>query len=263
MNTIVTDRFIFCHHELKRLRRIRSSRQFAISLEYLPQSLSEILKGRRDVTVELLRRAVEKYALNPAFLLTGLGDCFDNSDISPTSDLPTAHEVPDVSGISYLPARLQKRYIDERRNKVFLSMLEHVKVPGMQIGNVSIRAFELNSTKCSPAFASGDILLAVKLDPASGLRTVEAEKLYVLVTRTAILFQQISLESLADGVLTLHYETCSRGKKSLALADLLELWEVKAKITRNLTDQTAPFRDILGELQDIKQYLTRRTEVMV
>ena len=29
-------------------KRIKSSRQFALSLDYLPQSLSEILKGRRD-----------------------------------------------------------------------------------------------------------------------------------------------------------------------------------------------------------------------
>ena len=78
MNTMVTDRFIYCHDELKRLRKVRSSRQFALSLDYLPQSLSEILKGRRDVTLELLRKGVEKYEMNPVFLLTGKGSHFLN-----------------------------------------------------------------------------------------------------------------------------------------------------------------------------------------
>jgi len=56
---IVTERFIKCHNLLKEENRIRSSRQFALSLDYLPQSLSEILRGRRDVTIELLRKAVD------------------------------------------------------------------------------------------------------------------------------------------------------------------------------------------------------------
>ena len=63
LNSIVTQRFIKCHNKLREENRIRSSRQFALSLEYLPQSLSEILKGRRDVTIELLRKAVEKYKI--------------------------------------------------------------------------------------------------------------------------------------------------------------------------------------------------------
>ena len=61
MNNVVTQRFIKCHDKLKEDNRIRSSRQFAMSLDYLPQSLSEIIKGRRDVTIELLRKAIDKY----------------------------------------------------------------------------------------------------------------------------------------------------------------------------------------------------------
>ena len=58
MNSVVTQRFINCHNKLKIDQRIRSSRQFALSLDYLPQSLSEILKNRRDVTIELLRKSI-------------------------------------------------------------------------------------------------------------------------------------------------------------------------------------------------------------
>ncbi|MFT5385521.1 MAG: hypothetical protein ACI81W_002929, partial [Saprospiraceae bacterium] len=68
--SIVTQRFIKCHNHLKEEGTVRSSRQFALSLDYLPQSLSEILKGRRDVTIELLRKAVEKYKINPVYIYT-------------------------------------------------------------------------------------------------------------------------------------------------------------------------------------------------
>ena len=71
MNNVVTQRFIKCHDKLREEKRIKSSRQFALSLEYLPQSLSEILKGRRDVTIELLRKSVERYQINPVYIYTG------------------------------------------------------------------------------------------------------------------------------------------------------------------------------------------------
>ena len=76
MNSIVTQRFIKCHNQLREDKRVKSSRQFAISLDYLPQSLSEILKGRRDVTIEVLRKAIHKYKLNPTYLFTGEGPLY-------------------------------------------------------------------------------------------------------------------------------------------------------------------------------------------
>jgi transcriptional regulator with XRE-family HTH domain len=80
MSSIITQRFIHCHNKLKEENRVRSSRQFAMALEYLPQSLSEILKGRRDVTIDLLRKAVEVYKINPVFLYTGEGPLFMSED---------------------------------------------------------------------------------------------------------------------------------------------------------------------------------------
>jgi len=51
-------------------------REFARSLDYLPQSLSEILKERRDVTIELLRKAVAVYKFNPVYIYTGQGPLY-------------------------------------------------------------------------------------------------------------------------------------------------------------------------------------------
>ena len=80
MNSIVTQRFINCHNKLRKEQRVKSSRQFAMQLEYLPQSLSEILKNRRDVTIELIRKAVEVYKMNPVYLFSGEGPLFMKED---------------------------------------------------------------------------------------------------------------------------------------------------------------------------------------
>ncbi len=73
---IVSRRFVNCHDYLKENKIVRSSRQFALALDYLPQSLSEILKGRRDVTLAVLQRSVEIFEINPIYLFTGKGDMF-------------------------------------------------------------------------------------------------------------------------------------------------------------------------------------------
>lgn len=85
MNT-VTKRFLDCFEQLKRDNKVRSGRQFAVSLDYLPQSFSEIVNGRREATVELLRKASEQYRLNPSYLLMG-----QEPMILPEASLHTAH----------------------------------------------------------------------------------------------------------------------------------------------------------------------------
>jgi transcriptional regulator with XRE-family HTH domain len=84
-NHIVSQRFIKCHNKLREAKTIKSSRQFALELDYLPQSLSEILNGRRDVTIEVIRKAVDIYRFNPTYLFTGEGDLFLIAEKPPLS----------------------------------------------------------------------------------------------------------------------------------------------------------------------------------
>ena len=73
MRDQVTVRFIECFEYLKLKGQVRSARQFAISLDTYPQSFNEILKGRREVSLCVLRRFSEKYHVSGDYLLTGMG----------------------------------------------------------------------------------------------------------------------------------------------------------------------------------------------
>jgi hypothetical protein len=48
-------------------------REFCHRLDYLPQSLSQIRKGKRDVTIELLSKVFFEFNGNPVFILLGYG----------------------------------------------------------------------------------------------------------------------------------------------------------------------------------------------
>jgi hypothetical protein len=54
MCSIVTDRFVSCIERLKERNEIKSVRQFSLNVEYHPHNLNDIMKGKRDVTIELI-----------------------------------------------------------------------------------------------------------------------------------------------------------------------------------------------------------------
>jgi hypothetical protein len=259
---MVTDRFIFCHDELKRLRKVRSSRQFALSLDYLPQSLSEILKGRRDVTLELLRKGVEKYEMNPIFLLTGKGSHFSQPEewLTPKNavDAPVNSDV-----IYFVPQILGKKYASERRNSQFLASLECLKLPVAHLKGHNLRAFEVQSNSGYPAFLPGDVLIAEKLDPALGVKSISNGKFYVVVTKNNILIHKIDLNSLSKGYVNLYLDNKEEKITSIKLSEILEFWEVRLKVTRNIENENMTLNALLSEIKDIRQLLFNSSNALV
>jgi hypothetical protein len=259
---MVTDRFIFCHDELKRLRKVRSSRQFALSLDYLPQSLSEILKGRRDVTLELLRKGVEKYEMNPIFLLTGKGSHFSQPEEWLTSK--NAFDAPVNSDVIYfVPQILGKKYASERRNSQFLASLECLKLPVAHLKGHNLRAFEVQSNSGYPAFLPGDVLIAEKLDPALGVKSISNGKFYVVVTKNNILIHKIDLNSLSKGYVNLYLDNKEEKITSIKLSEILEFWEVRLKVTRNIENENMTLNALLSEIKDIRQLLFNSSNALV
>lgn len=74
----VTYAFIKAFNLLKEYGFFTTNKEFAESIDYLPQSLGEILKGRRDVTIEVIRKLVGEYPVSLDYLFTGEGNILLN-----------------------------------------------------------------------------------------------------------------------------------------------------------------------------------------
>ena len=74
----VTYAFIKAFNLLKEYGFFATNKEFAESIDYLPQSLGEILKGRRDVTIEVIRKLVSEYPVSLDYLFTGEGNVLLN-----------------------------------------------------------------------------------------------------------------------------------------------------------------------------------------
>lgn len=101
---VVTERFLQCLHELKSSGHVRSYRQFALAIEIHPQSLNDITKKKRNATVEMLRKAVEVFNINPVFLYCGEKPVFRSAEL----DTSIAEEIGiksfDVKGDAMEPS---------------------------------------------------------------------------------------------------------------------------------------------------------------
>src|SRR5690606_24138666 len=92
----VTLRFLDCLEALVRDNKIRSHRQFALSLDWTPTYLTEAVKLRRDVTIDFLQKAISKYHFNPNYLFQGEGTLFSDEEYVRKMQLLTI--VTDTSG---------------------------------------------------------------------------------------------------------------------------------------------------------------------
>ena len=164
MSSIITKRFIKCHNKLREDNLVRSSRQFALSLDYLPQSLSEILKGRRDVTIELLRKSVELYKINPVYIYTGEGPMFmSEEDHKSFRVLTIVTNAQDDERIVHVPVPAQAGYAGEMTNPTFISNLPTYTLPDYKYKVGTHRSFDVAGDSMEPTLFEGDKVIRFEL----------------------------------------------------------------------------------------------------
>ena len=192
MNSVVTQRFIKCHDKLKEEKRIRSSRQFAMSLDYLPQSLSEILKGRRDVTIELLRKAIEKYQMNPVYIYTGDGPMFmTEEDHKSFRVLTIVTNGADDERIVHVPIPAQAGYAGEMANPTFVQDLPSFTLPDYKYKVGTHRSFDVAGDSMEPTLFEGDKVVCSFLEPTLWENSIKDNYVYVIVTRGDIVVKRV------------------------------------------------------------------------
>jgi hypothetical protein len=235
MNNIVSKRFIKCHDKLREENRIRSSRQFAMALDYLPQSLSEILKGRRDVTVELVRRAVDIFGLNPVYLYTGEGPMFMSVEEKPYVKILTV--IKSVQGeerIVHVPAPAQALYAQEMGNPGFVEHLPTFTLPDYQYKSATFRSFEVVGDNMHPTLCEGDRVVCSFLESGLWESSMKDHYIYVVITRGDVLIRR-ALNFLRERRhLRLLSDNPSYEPIDVGLHEIQEVWYVRSRFCASL-----------------------------
>ena len=253
MNSIITDRFINCHNKLREDGKIRSSRMFALTLDYLPQSLSEILKDRRDATIELLRKSVEEYNFNPVYLFTGEGTMFISAEENKSfRTLTVVTNREDEERIVHVPIPAQAGYAGEQLDPVFMEELPSYTLPDYKYKTGTHRSFDVSGDSMEPTLFEGDKVICSFLEPSYWETSIKDNYCYVIVTRGDVVVKRVFNQIRAGRCLELHSDNDFYQPFSVPIGDVREIWYVRAKISPFLP---AP-ANIQGKLRTEVQELT-------
>lgn len=263
MNSIVTQRFIKCHDKLRAENRVRSSRQFALSLDYLPQSLSEILKGRRDVTIELLRKAVEKYKINPIYVYTGEGPMFMSEEDHTSFRLLTiVTNAEEDERIVHVPVPAQAGYAGELSNPTFIQDLPTYTLPDYKYKVGTHRSFDVAGDSMEPTLFEGDKVVCSFVEPALWESSLKDNYVYVVVTRADVLVKRVINRIKAENRLELVSDNPYYDPYTVDINELREIWYVRAKVSPFLPSPQNIQNYLIEEIRELKSTLKQQTELI-
>lgn len=251
---IVTKRFVEAFDHLKNENRVRSGRQFAVSLDYLPQSFSEILNGRRDVTIELLRKSMEKYHINPAFLFLGQEPVFLEENAR--RQVRTITIVKDTTNngtlISHVPLHAQTHYLTQSGDTDFMNSLPVLSLPDVHFTGRHMRSFDVPGDNMEPTLIAGDKVLSALLMPSEWMNSLEDKQLYVVVTRSGVLVRRIVNLLHEQKSLELWSDNSIYDPFMVPVDDILEIWSVSQRISSFLPHPAVRRSSVADDIREIK-----------
>lgn len=224
MPNLVTQRFIECHDRLKEEKTIVSSRQFAISIDTAPQSLNQVLKGKRDVTVSNAMSLVDQYDVSAEYLLAGIGPMF-------RSEIEQPKMVSDDK-IMYVPIAAHAGYCDQFHEDVSVEDLELFSLPGYRPRHGEHRCFDVAGDSMEPTLFCGDKIICSLVSSDNFYSSIRDNYVYVIITHGDILVKRVTNRIRKEGVLYLNSDNGSYYKtKELEASEIKEMWMVNLKIS--------------------------------
>lgn len=266
----VTRRFLVCLDKLVEEGVARSKRQFALSLDYHAQGISEMLAERRDAPLDLIEKAVAIYRFNPVFLFSGLGPCF----------LPTVEDdglrlrhltiITDQKGerIVHVPYPAQAGYGKWLDDPLFMQDLPTYQLPDPQFRSGTYRSFEVSGSSMEPTFRSNDIVIAAYIEARYWEQALKNNQIFIIVTREEVIIKRIVNLLKSEKLIHCISENPEFDMYTIPHHEILEIWKVRMKLTTHL-DQPNPASNpnVISEqlkvqqkmLENLQQHFSKST----
>ena len=249
MCNIVTERFVQCIQHLKDEDGVKSIRQFALALDYHPQNLNEIIKGNRDVTIELIRSATDIYRINPTYIFTGDGEMFL------TDHAAQSMEEKPLEKILYVPISAQAGYAEQFIDDVFLSDLLYFSLPDYKFQHGTYRCFDISGDSMEPSLYSGDKVVCSFVDSNNAYSSLRNNLVYVVVANGGIVVKRILNHIKTNQTIELISDNSYYPSQFIHVNDIKEIWHVEVKISPYLPSPKNLRNGFHEEMDAMKQVM--------
>lgn len=232
----ITARFLQCLDTLVAAGTVNSRRQFALSMGYHAQGISEMAARRRDVPLDLIEKAVSKYGLNAHYLLTGTGNPFVTAGDNNFSvhNLSILTDEQGLERIVHVPVVAQAGYGGLHNDAIFIRDLPSYQLPDPQFKSGTYRSFEISGASMEPTFRQNDIVIASFVEPRYWSQAIKDGCLFVIVTREQVFIKRVvnllksakCIECISDNPEFQPFRIDGD--------DLREVWRARMKMTAHL-----------------------------
>lgn len=231
MGNDITRRFIECLQDLKDRNVVRSFRQLAKDLDFLPQNLSDMKTGKRDVTIKLLGCAIRRYHLNAEYIFRGEGAKILKPEdrLSQMKVLSVVTDSDNNERIVHVPIPAQAGYASQSKNPEFIEELPTYSLPDYRFKTGTYRSFDVAGESMEPTFFESDRLICSFVEPSMWNTSIKNGQVYVIVTRDDIFVKRV--DASRRQYLSLHSDNVDFDPFRVHLSDIVELWHVKLKIS--------------------------------
>ena len=255
----VTHRFLTCLDQLIAEGKVRSKRHFAITLDYHPQGISEMVAERRDVPLELIEKAVKHFKINATYLFTGQGVRFQNpaDDDLRIRNLTIVTNEKGDERILHVPYPAQAGYGRLHDDPVYIRELPSFELPDPQFKSGTYRSFEISGASMEPTFKSGDIVIASYIEPRYWEQAIKNGHIFVVVTNQDVVLKRLTNNLRSSKTIECISDNEEYHPYPIDAEDIREVWKARLKITSHLDLPTNPDsnKSISEQLQMQKQML--------
>ncbi len=232
-NCIVTTRFIEVLSALKRKKEVQSDRQFALSLDFHPQCLNDITRGKRKVTIEMIRKASGTYNISEAYLLNGVQPMFksDSKGKNQTAIVSVVVDSNNNERILHVPIAAQAGYVDQMHDPHFFKDLHSFTIPGYEHRLGTYRSFDIAGESMEPLLYSGENVVCKFVEPSFWKTEIRDQFVYVIITESDVVVKRVVNKLDEEGFIECHSDNSFYEMYTILGQEIKEIWKVATKIS--------------------------------
>lgn len=216
---IISKRFKSIVQALEDNGIVKSKSSIAEKLEIHRQSLNEILKDKRNVTLQMVSRICEVFEVNPSYLLLGSNPMFlSNQKFK--------------NNITYIPIKVQAGYGEQILNPLFEKDLDKFHLPGNSFSDDDYFCFEVEGDSMYPTFTQGDNVICSSIPSTYFAQALKDNQVYIIVTNQSLLLKRIVNKIKENGMIELHSDNPAYEIKVISIKDVKEIWRVEGFISK-------------------------------
>lgn len=233
-------------YELRKSLKLNQSK-FAKIINISQGALSQIESEKIRLSMDTLYRICDQFNISADWIIYGEKDMYRDIDLPKAAAKgPQKDYLPNII---FVDTAAHADYLKNFDNEEYLRSLEAYSIPGFKDGN--FRMFEVLGDSMEPALIENDILVVKIIE---NYKKIEDGTMCVLVSKNGIVVKRVFNLPEESNILVLKSDNEKYKPFRVSLGDLLEIWEVKAKITSEFLSENANEGKI-AELEDRIQRL--------